>query len=150
MESGHCIWRCFTEYAIPKKSPKLTCLPHLTTTMPHPRPGSIESRCRCLKSSLGPLGRVRLLPHAAPGGPQDVDSFLMIVIALGWPGMAPLQPVISEAACLAPGFYDQHAPGFSADVEVRGYLVCLTSTSTLQGHTGTIMFLTYQFDLAWR
>ena len=31
-----------------------------------------------------------------------------------------------------------------------GYLVCLTSTSTLQGHTGTIMLLTYQFDLAWR
>ena len=27
--------------------------------------------------------------------------------------------------------------------QLVSYLVCLTSTSTLQGHTGTIMFLTY-------
>ena len=38
----------------------------------------------------------------------------------------------------------------SSFILLVSYLVCLTPTSTLQGHTGTIMFLTYQFDLAWR
>ena len=40
--------------------------------------------------------------------------------------------------------------GNNEAVKLVSYLVCLTSTPTLQGHTGTIISLTYQFDLAWR
>ena len=42
------------------------------------------------------------------------------------------------------------AEELSTELNGLGYSVCLTSTSTTQGHTGTFMFLTYQFGLAWR